>query len=215
MTDPAREDPPHCFGGSLWDPKAKECAGGMDPAYTDENGSHIRQKCLFFEACGAKLQASRMEPARGLLDPKSLVKATGVPTLGPSRQVEQPTQFVQQFMSSLSQRQVPVQAIQPYVPQQMSMQGKPIHLPPAQVPQAYGQIPVGYQQMMPVNYQMPGYLSVPEVRQPEQSFWSFLSKTVLRSMGKSLGHSIAHLFDTVPLGPTYPPGGNVGSSNGT
>lgn len=217
MTDPTREDPPHCFGGPLWDPKSKECAGGIDPAFTDENGSHVRPKCMFFEACGAKLQASRMEPARALIDPKSLVRTNGVPTLSPVRPVQQqqqqPTQFVEKFLSSLAQQQV---AITPYVPQmpQQVIPQKPIHLPPQQVLQQYAQLPIGYQQMMPVNYQMPGYLTVPEIRQPDQSFWTFLTRTVLRAMGKSFGHSIAHLFDTVPLSPPPPPYGNGGSSSG-
>ncbi len=191
MTDPKREEPPHCFGSSLWDPKAKECAGGMDPAFTDEAGTHVRRPCMFFDACGTKLQASRMEPARALLDSKSLVRRTdGIPTLGPAKEQSQTAAFVERFAHSLAQSAIPT-----YM--QQSNQ-KTIHLPPQQVPQY--QPPVGYQAMMPVNYQMPGYLTVPEVRHSDESFWQLLGRTILRSMGKSIGHSIAHLFDTVPLG---------------
>lgn len=208
MFDLSKEDPPHCFGGPLWDPKAKECAGGMDPAFTNENGTHIRDRCMFFDACGSRRQASMMESARGLLDPKSLIKPS-VPTLGPTRpsapvqhQPTQTAQFVERFMTSVANQQV-----QPSVQSYMNQPPRAIHLPPQASPQA---VPVaGYQAMMPVNYQMPGYLSVPEVRHPAESFWTFLGRTIFRAMGKSFGHSIAHLFDTVPLGTPPPQAVNV------
>lgn len=190
---------PTCFGDAkLWDPKEKECAGGLDPAFTDDNGSHYRQKCLFFEACGTKVQASKVESARALIDPKSLVRPSA-PLLGPARPPEQ--SFVESFARSLVQQQyMPPVAQQPqqYVPPAQQLQQRSIHLPPQAVqaqPQQF------YQQMMPVNYQMPAYLSVPEVREVGESFWAVLARTVLRSIGKSLGHSVANMFDTVPLGP--------------
>lgn len=105
--------------------------------------------------------------------------------------------------------------VQQQLPQQMK--GQVMMVPQQQFNQQM-QVPVmpyGYQQMMPVNYQMPGYLTVPEMKAPEQSFWGFALRTVFRSMGKSAGHSIAHLFDTVPLGPPlpgHPPGSGVGEN---
>lgn len=187
------EKPP-CFGDkALWDPKAPECAGGEDPAYQAEDGSRKRQKCLFFEACGQKVQASRMEPARSLLDPKSLVK-NNIPTLGPSRLQHNPiSQAIEKFSQSISQYQVAVP------PQQQQQRSVPWATPQQQ--QQVPQMTYGYQQMMPVNYQMPSYLSVPEERHAGEGFLQFLMRTVVRSMGKSIGHSIAHLFDTVPLSP--------------
>ena len=202
MVDLSREDPPDCFG-KLWDPKAKECTGGMDPAFTDENGSHVREKCIFFESCGARLQASRMEPARSLIDPKSLLKNTP-PLLSPAKPPSQTSQFVERFITAVANRPVQqVQQVQQAAPTSMNQPPRPLYLPPPAIPQG---VPVaGYQAMMPVNYQMPGYLSVPEQRYPTESFWKFLGRTVLRSIGKSLGHSIAHLFDTIPLGTQPPP----------
>lgn len=47
------------------------------------------------------------------------------------------------------------------------------------------------------NYEMPGYLSVPEPR--DGGFWPTLGREVFRGMGKALGHSIASFFDHVPL----------------
>jgi hypothetical protein len=62
--------------------------------------------------------------------------------------------------------------------------------------------------MMPVDYRMPAYLSIPEERHEGQGLLGLMARTVGRSMGKALGHSIAHLFDTVPLTPPprYPAG---------
>ena len=50
-------------------------------------------------------------------------------------------------------------------------------------------------QMMPANYGMPAYLSTPETRQVDESFWSPLAREVFRSVGKAFGHSIATFFD--------------------
>ena len=61
-----------------------------------------------------------------------------------------------------------------------------------------GAPPVYHQQMMPVNYTMPSYLSVPE--DPSASFWRALWMSLFRSFGKALGHSIANFFDSHPLG---------------
>lgn len=205
MNQQAKEGLPPCFGDpKLWDPKAVECIGGQDPAFTSERGDHVRDKCIFFEGCGQRAQASKMEAARGLLDPKNLIRRD-VPLLGPARPVAAPTappapNFIERFATAMAHQHA--QAGYPPLPTVPSMPYygmKPtssVQQPAVPAPPAYG-----YQQMMPVNYQMPGYLTVPEQRYEGQSFWSFLGRTVLRSLGKSMGHSIAHLFDTVPLAP--------------
>lgn len=54
-------------------------------------------------------------------------------------------------------------------------------------------------QMMPVNYGMPSYLSILEPKRLKKGKkWKSLSYEVGRSMGKSIGHSIAFFFDSVP-----------------
>lgn len=193
MAEAVREEPPSCYGGPLWDPKAKECAGGIDPAFTSEDGGHQRARCMFFESCGTKLQATRMESARNLIDSRNLVRKD-VPLLGPARPLQQEhapsiAGYVERFAQSLAQQQG----------QYAQTQARPIHLP---LPQQMQQVPqqYGYQQMMPVNYQMPAYLTTPEERAEGESFWAVLGRVLLRSIGKSIGHSIANMFDTVPLG---------------
>lgn len=208
----SNEKPP-CFG-KLWDGTSPECKGGVDPAFKDEEtGSNLRQKCEFFESCGVRYQASRMESARALIDPKSLVK--GPPTLTPSRPAQQQQGMVPAFVERFAQSFMQQQAQQPQMvmvpPQQMM---KPAQHPQQMMMMPAPQMAYGYQQMMPVNYQMPGYLTVPEHREPGGSFFGFAMRTIFRSMGKSVGHSVAHLFDSNPLGP-YPPQGNGGGpSNG-
>jgi hypothetical protein len=53
--------------------------------------------------------------------------------------------------------------------------------------------------MVPVNYSMPQYLTV---REPAngQGLVKRLGKEVMRSMGKSFGHTLAHFFDVEPFG---------------
>lgn len=186
MLNTTEEGRPSCFA-KLWDGGSPECRGGVDPAYkNEETGSNLREKCRWFDMCGSKTQAMKMEAARPYLDPKNLVRNNNVPTLQPVNQQAPPQQqFVQRFAESFQQ-----QMNQPLV--------KPMY------PQAQQQAPqmqVGYQQMMPVNYQMPAYLSVPEVRYEGEGFMVLLWRTVIRSVGKAIGHSISNLFDTTPLGP--------------
>jgi hypothetical protein len=59
-------------------------------------------------------------------------------------------------------------------------------------------------QPMPVNYQMPGYLTVPEQPEAGGSIWGVLFRSLFRSMMKAGGHSFSHFWDTMPMG--RPPG---------
>jgi hypothetical protein len=60
-------------------------------------------------------------------------------------------------------------------------------------------------QMMPVNYQMPGYLTVNE--DPTQNgLGKRMGLYALRSMGKALFHGLSHFFDSTQFGsPAAPP----------
>jgi hypothetical protein len=71
---------------------------------------------------------------------------------------------------------------------------QPQHFPQQQ--QFHHQVPA--QQMMPVNYQMPSYLSVPETIRPGEGMFAPLMRSLFRSAGKSVGHSLAHFFDWTP-----------------
>src|ERR1022692_3510384 len=58
---------PTCIG-KLWDPNTSECSGGRDPSYVHpKNGSHVREKCDFFNECGARVQAHQYIPTQNLI----------------------------------------------------------------------------------------------------------------------------------------------------
>jgi hypothetical protein len=65
---------------------------------------------------------------------------------------------------------------------------------------------MGLQQMMPVNYSIPQYLTVREERRPGEGIFSMLGRELFRSVGKSLGHTLGNFFDTTPLFWKEPPG---------
>ena len=80
----------------------------------------------------------------------------------------------------------PAAVSQPYRP------GYAQHPPAVAQPQQYQQ--VGLQQVVPVNYGMPQYLTA---REPVHGggLLKRLGLEVLRSLGKSAGHTVAHFFD--------------------
>lgn len=201
-----REEKPLCFGridnpaknDEGWNPQCPLCAGGIDPAYTDEKtGSHIRERCTLFQACGSIVQAKKMAQMRpALIDPKSLVKPqvsvqTPPAAYQPQNQNQLAAAIQQQQAAALQQQQHNA------LLQQMAQMQR-------MTPQVQGMMPMGFQQMMPVNYQMPSYLSTPEPVH-KGGFWRMFMLTIFRSMGKSAGHSASYMFDSIPLG-VDPPG---------
>lgn len=160
---------PKCFG-SLFDANEKACTGGFDPAYVGENGTHIRERCNYSQACSARVQASQRQQ---IIPTSNLLRA------------QQPTQFS--------------------VPSAPSTGYPRPSLPTAPPPRQYGapqqqqQPYVGVQQMVPVNFGIPQYLTA---REPVTSgnFSKRLGLELVRSVGKSLGHTLANFFDTEILG---------------
>lgn len=165
--------PPDCYG-KHFDRSEPTCVGGHDPAYTDDDGRHVRESCAMASSCAARCQANRQ------LAPQ-IVPATNLINNRP-----------QAPLTSFSQ---PTQAAQPYRPAAYTNPSIQYHQPtPSQYhPQA------GVQQMVPVNYGIPQYLSV---REPVngQSLPKRLGMEVLRSLGKAVGHTIAHFFDVEAVG---------------
>lgn len=221
-TQVLREEKPGCFGriddpakGSEgWNPNSPECAGGATPTGKQE-------QCCFFNACGSLVQAKKMEAARQFIDPKTLVKpqqaanTSPPPVLTPQPfkpavqaaqpQATQPNQiptFVQRFAEQQAAQQQQQMQAQMQAQMQQQMQAQLRAMQNQAVQPQMGMAPYGYQQMMPVNYQMPSYLSNPEPN--EGGFWKMFGLTVFRSMGKSMGHSVAYMFDSVPLGKRDP-----------
>lgn len=184
QTTPLTSQPPPCFG-LQWSPTDAECSGGLDPQYTHpRTGSHVRERCMYYSTCGSKTQATKLLPPAQLMRPQPQFGPMGFPPPSPSQQL-QISQAASDFMRRYGQAQpmIPAPVMQP-------QQGF--------VPQSYG-MPVPYQSMVPMSSQMPAYLSVLEPRTEDASLWSILSREMTRSLLKSLGHTIAHFFDTTPF----------------
>lgn len=177
----SRNETPECFG-SLWDPANVECRGGVDHNYTNkQTGSHLREKCFFFQSCGAKVHAIRS--AQVPVPPAQQLMA----------QLAAPQSAFQQMVSAAAARQqVPpmsqqMQQVQvlPQAQQQMMM-----------VPQQGTYYPAPTYQL---SYGIPQYLSVPEPRMPGESVWNVLFREILRGLLKSTGHTASSFFDRTPL----------------
>lgn len=168
-----RTEVPLCFGKS-WERNDPICAGGVDPAFSDANGGHVRERCGSFESCGARFQASKMEQSRALIPAPSLVRPWTRPAGNP--QPIPPVSATPQQFSGL------IQQIQQIVARGATPQG-----------------PAPVANMMPVNFHIPQYLTVREERQPGESVFRMLGRELFRSMGKSIGHTLGNFFDTTPL----------------
>ena len=188
---------PECFGKS-WDGKDPLCAGGLNPAFTDEKGGHLQPRCAHFETCGTRVQAKRLETAQPLVPASNLTRSfgsyprsPGEPQPAPPAPASPQPFQMQQIMQQIAQLQA--QAQRPQV--QYTTPSAPAWAPAQHAPAA----PVhGYQQMMPVNFQMPGYLTVREETTGGSILWMLL-REILRSIAKSIGHTLAHFFDVTPL----------------
>lgn len=187
---PDRNDKlPSCYGKE-WDKNSPECAGGADANFVNPNtGSNVRVQCDFFQSCGTRVQAR-------LIPPQQLVRPPVVtpPPAGPANFADWLQK--QSAMTVEAQRQAALAAPRPLAStlaaqQQAAYHSVPLHL----LPGAQHHPAPMYQ----LNYQMPGYLSVPEERQPGERLRAVLLREVLRSVFKALGHALAHFFDTRQL----------------
>lgn len=241
-------DLPSCFG-KQWESNDPQCAGGRDPAYTDPvTGSHIRERCAYYSACGTRVQVARSTSSTSSTpQPTQLVPAQNLtrPVWG-VQQRQQPPPATPATTPTANTSPVPAQVLaqypwmQAFMQQMMQQPPAQPQLPPIQnwdgamqhfvqalahhlhgAPQGYGPIPMqgrpaqptafvppnavyGQAPMMPVNFMMPGYLSVPEVRRPGDSLLGLLGREVARSLFKAGGHTVANFFDFTTWGP---PGG--------
>ncbi len=182
--------PPDCFGGPLWDPKVTECAGGVDLMYTNKvTGSHIREKCQFFDSCGAKVSAMRA--------PNGAIQL-------PQRTLPPPPSMQPVVSSAASRTQVPQMSQPMFRPQQAAPQP---WAPPQQQaqyaqPQYHPQMMQGPWHPAPTyqfNHGIPNYLTTPEPIAPGESIWSALFRELFRGIVKSAGHTMSYFVDTNPM----------------
>lgn len=206
---------PICYG-KQWDPKDKECAGGLDPAYKDENGSHLRSKCDFYSSCGVRFQSSKINQV------PQASPSNFVPTQNLTRNIQSPERLeppAPRFVY-VDAAGKPINAPQPQVVNYSLSAGVQVQQPQAPPPQMqyqtqpqqvaqvqYQQVPPMQQQVMlpqvpqplPVDYRMPYYLTVPEVRGEDEGIGPVICRTLLRGGLKGIAQSLAHLIDTTPF----------------
>ena len=208
------DKPPPCFGAD-WDKNEPECAGGPDASFAPKpgedtggfdapSGSHVRRQCVWFQSCGARVAAQKN--ANGTLISAQQVLHRPGPAPAPAPQPRPqpvpsgPQNFAQWLSTSQRthtqvQQQAAAQQVRPPV-QQPQVPVYPQQQYQQQYQQPYATGPVQPSTAWHLNYQMPGYLSEPEVRHPGESLWAVLLREVLRAMGKALGHSVSHFFDS-------------------
>lgn len=219
---------PSCFGSEEhYDPRNAECRGGADPKYTNpQTGSHLRPPCDVFHQCGQRVsqKASQVIPVRNLTKPGGIPLGPTSPA-PPQGQGQGTTfaDFIKQRAAAAAAQQHMVphtqqadaawaehyrqQQLAQQLAQQQVVQQQRAAVP---VPPQYPQPPQPYSYPYPpppqntggqyhLNYMMPAYLSVPEVRRPGQSIWAILGRESVRAIGKSFGHTIAHFFDVNPF----------------
>lgn len=213
MLLPVQQQPnnaPPCFAGRndlevdsetgepilLWSPSAPECRGGLDMQWKDERtGSHLRPECGHYRQCGAETQAKRATIARlksqGLLPASQLTSKAFPPTssVQPPPAISRPTSVsaptgMTSYLQTMLEYQKKLEEAQKL--------GK--------APSAMGiqQAPTGYQAMMPVNFHMPAYLSVPEIQSADEGILPVLGREVARGLLKAFGHSLSTFFDNRP-----------------
>lgn len=205
---------PECFG-KLWEPSAAECAGGYDRAYTSQNGSKVREKCDWFDACRQRLEYAKMAPPP-LLAPQSLVRAQyqAQANAGPF-QPQGPPPFQQMhyaapppnpFLPPPVQRPIvpgkqgipPQFPVIPQVPPlpQFQPQFQPPYPQQQHYPMPSHQVAAPPIQMVPTSYAIPRFLSTPENRENGE-FWGPIAREGIRGAGKGFFATLASFFDHV------------------
>ena len=178
---------PNCFA-KMWDQNDPECAGGADADFTHpRTGLHVREQCTFFQACGTRTQALRTQnfvPLSQVVrpSPNPAVAVAGPPqTFADFLKQQQAAHVETQRLQAMTSQRPPTQTVM-----QQQLQNAAFISPHA------AQHPAPMYQL---NYMMPGYLSVPELRMPGESVWSVLLREIFRSMFKAFGHAVSHFFD--------------------
>lgn len=188
-----QQQAPTCFG-TRWEARAAECAGGLDPAYVNpSDGSNKRERCAWYSQCAARTAAQKMPTASTLVQVRPS-KQMQVPSFQPAMPQPQPQPQQVQQQPYQQQYQYPQQMMP------MPQQPAPVMVYPHQAQTPY-MVPMNF---APQSMQMSGYLTVPEPIVPGQHWGKRLGFSVVRSMAKAMGHTVANFFDHTPFNPWYP-----------
>ena len=174
LKDHQDKGPPSCYG-KMFSAKETDCIGGYDPTW--DGPGHVRPACDYADSCAARgnTQTQNIVPAQNLVRPQT--------TFQPRTTFSRPT----------TSNPPPFTGRPPGSPPPFY---QPQHVPP---PMPGNQQHVGVQQSYSANFGIPQYLTV---REPVNSGSPMkrLGVETARSVGKSIGHTIAHFFDVEILG---------------
>jgi hypothetical protein len=171
--------PPSCFGVE-WDRNHPACAGGPDPSYISSTGKNVRERCDFFYACGARVDALKNAH---LIAPGSLVRP---PVVTPPPQ----SQFQEFLRSTDTARRMAIG------------QPQPPAVPTFPQPHAYAAYPQQPQHAAPAmaawspNHATPSFLAVQEVHYSDESRWAPFGRMILRGLMVAGSMITAHWWST-------------------
>lgn len=186
---------PACWSNE-WEGDDAQCVGGVHPTHVNkETGTNVFTPCGYEASC--RQEFLRKNPQ--LVSPSSLVRNSrptysSVPTPNYSPAPAPAPAPVQTYYPPTTAPQYYPQYPQHY-PQQYQAPPAPAPPPVVHVQQPQ-QVP--YHASMPTNFSMPHYLSQQQ-DVASDSFMGALSKTLLRSAVKAMGHSTAAFFDHTPI----------------
>lgn len=170
---------PPCFGDA-WDPNEPECTGGRDPSYIHpKNGTNYREQCSFYHSCGRQVQLKKASANVGnTVSTHSLIRNR--PTQSTTNTANTATtaknnDAVDALLKALGAQ-----------PDKNPVVDQLLAVLRAATP--------GHHQMMPVNFEVPTYLTVTE---PHGSgpIWIRLGREVMRSAMKGVGHQFSSFWD--------------------
>lgn len=198
---------PSCFGKN-WEAKHPECAGGLDPAYTNpKDGSHHRDRCKWYSQCATRTTANRTSsnfvPSNHLVrhrqpppNPAHAAQAFVTGAMRGITRASQPHPASGKVQVKPGAQPAPTPPVQPYYGQPATAM---VHPAMASNPWA---VPMNYQTP---GAQIPGYLTVPEPVVMGQHWTHRLGLSLVRAALKAGGHTIANFFDHQPMNPWHPP----------
>lgn len=191
---------PACWSNE-WEGDDAQCVGGVHPTHVNKDtGTNVFTPCGYEASC--RQEFLRKNPQ--LISPTSLVRnnrpsyaSVPTPNYAPAptpAPAPAPTPTYYQPAAA------PVQPYYPHYPHYQAPAAPAPAPAPQPPPVVHVQQPqqVPYHASMPTNFSMPHYLSQQQ-DVASDTFMGALSKTLLRSAVKAMGHSTAAFFDHTPI----------------
>lgn len=195
MTQPQEMD---CYGVS-WEERNPECAGGVDPLYTNpQTGSHVRQRCGLYEQCGRTFKAAEAQKRLQNVAQQQVVPITNLARQGAPAYQSAPLVRTQPTLPApVATSTVPVRPYAPPPPPHAPTQMVPV--PPPQMlhpAQYYPAVMSPVQTLLP--HEAAPFLTVVEAPIPGVPTWRRVLAESLRAGFKGVLQQGAFIVDHTP-----------------